>query len=68
MPVADYRTYCRMLDRAREDRFAYPAINVSSLTTANAVLKGLAEASLAERVKAAVTALRGTGTSLFDVQ
>src|SRR5512139_3450054 len=43
MPVADYKTYCRMLDRARENRFAYPAINVTSLTTANAVLKGLAE-------------------------
>lgn len=43
MPVADYKTYCRMLDRARENRFAYPAINVSSLTTANAVLRGLAE-------------------------
>jgi fructose-bisphosphate aldolase class II len=33
-----------MLDRARANRFAYPAINVTSLTTANAVLKGLAEA------------------------
>lgn len=43
MPVADYQTYCRMLDRAGENRFAYPAINVTSLTTANAVLKGLAE-------------------------
>lgn len=43
MPVADFSTYCRMLDRARESRFAYPAINVTSLTTANAVLKGLAE-------------------------
>jgi fructose-bisphosphate aldolase class II len=32
-----------MLDRARNNRFAYPAINVTSLTTANAVLKGLAE-------------------------
>jgi fructose-bisphosphate aldolase, class II len=32
-----------MLDRARKGKFAYPAINVSSLTTANAVLKGLAE-------------------------
>jgi len=42
MPVADYGTYCKMLDRAREKHFAYPAINVSSLTTANAVLKGLA--------------------------
>jgi len=43
MPVADYHKYCRMLERAREGRFAYPAINVTSLTTANAVLKGLAE-------------------------
>jgi len=43
MPVADYTTYCKMLDRARENHFAYPAINVTSLTTANAVLKGLAE-------------------------
>ncbi|MEW6077879.1 MAG: class II fructose-bisphosphate aldolase [Thermodesulfobacteriota bacterium] len=43
MPVADYATYCKMLERAREGRFAYPAINVTSLTTANAVLKGLAE-------------------------
>jgi fructose-bisphosphate aldolase class II len=43
MPVANYETYCRMLDRAREGRFAYPAINVTSLTTANAVLRGLNE-------------------------
>jgi fructose-bisphosphate aldolase class II len=43
MPVADYKTYCKMLDRARENKFAYPAINVTSLTSANAVLKGLAE-------------------------
>ncbi|MDH3558670.1 MAG: class II fructose-bisphosphate aldolase, partial [Deltaproteobacteria bacterium] len=43
MPVADYETYCKMLDRAREKKFAYPAINVTSLTTANAVLRGLAE-------------------------
>jgi fructose-bisphosphate aldolase class II len=33
-----------MLARARKGRFAYPAINVTSLTTANAVLKGLADA------------------------
>ncbi len=43
MPVADYKIYCQMLDRARNGRFAYPAINVTSITTANAVLKGLAE-------------------------
>lgn len=43
MPVANFENYCRMLDRAREGGFAYPAINVTSLTTSNAVLKGLAE-------------------------
>jgi fructose-bisphosphate aldolase class II len=43
MPVVDYATYCDMLERARKEKFAYPAVNVTSLTTANAVLKGLAE-------------------------
>jgi fructose-bisphosphate aldolase class II len=43
MPVADHATYCELLDRARRGRFAYPAVNVTSLTTANAVLSGLAE-------------------------
>jgi len=32
-----------MIDHALEKKFAYPAINVTSLTTANGVLKGLAE-------------------------
>jgi fructose-bisphosphate aldolase class II len=43
MPVADYKTYCQMIDRALAGKFAYPAINVSSMATASAVLKGLAE-------------------------
>ena len=43
MPVANYKTFCKMLDWARAERFAFPAINVTSLTTANAVLRGLAE-------------------------
>src|SRR6185503_12016890 len=43
MPVADHARYREMLDRARKGRFAYPATNVTSLTTANAVLRGLAE-------------------------
>jgi fructose-bisphosphate aldolase class II len=43
MPVADYQTYCRMLDNARDNGFAYPAINVTSMTSANAVLRGFAE-------------------------
>ena len=43
MPFADYTIFCEMLDNARKNHFAYPAFNVTSLTTANAVLKGLAE-------------------------
>jgi fructose-bisphosphate aldolase, class II len=43
MPVVNYAQYREMLERARSGKFAYPAINVTSLTTANAVLKGLAE-------------------------
>jgi fructose-bisphosphate aldolase class II len=43
MPVVDYVQYCEMLNRARTGKFAYPAVNVTSLTTANAVLKGLAD-------------------------
>ncbi len=44
MPVADYRTYCQMLDNAKQNGFAYPAINVTSEATANAALAAFAEA------------------------
>ena len=43
MSVPDFKTYCAILDRARSGHFALPAINVTSLTTANAVLRGLAD-------------------------
>ncbi|MGK5092955.1 class II fructose-bisphosphate aldolase [Deltaproteobacteria bacterium TL4] len=43
MPVADYQTYCRMLDNAKKNKFAYPGINISSMITANAALKAFAE-------------------------
>ncbi|MEM9251573.1 MAG: class II fructose-bisphosphate aldolase [Planctomycetota bacterium] len=43
MPIADYATYCKMLDNAYEHQFAYPAINVSSMVTANAALKAFAD-------------------------
>ena len=32
MPVADYKTYCQIIDRACAGRFALPAVNVTSLT------------------------------------
>jgi fructose-bisphosphate aldolase class II len=44
MPIATYEQYCRMFDHAKEKRFAYPAINVTSLDTLNATLQGFAAA------------------------
>ena len=43
MPVANYETYCKMLDNAQKNDFAYPAINVTSMATANATLKAFAD-------------------------
>jgi fructose-bisphosphate aldolase class II len=44
MPVATPDQYAEMLDRAKNEGFAYPAVNVSSSATINAVLQGFAEA------------------------
>lgn len=44
MPIATPDQYGAMLDRAKAKGFAYPAINVSSSQTLNAVLQGLTEA------------------------
>ena len=43
MPVVDYKKYCKMLDNAKKNKFAYPAINVTSEITANACLEAFAE-------------------------
>ena len=44
MPIATPETYAEMLDRAKDGRFAYPAINVTSSQTLNAAIRGFAEA------------------------
>lgn len=44
MPVATPDNYAQMLDGAKAKGFAFPAINVSSSSTINAVLQGLSEA------------------------
>ncbi|MBF0671643.1 class II fructose-bisphosphate aldolase [Salinibacterium sp. dk2585] len=44
MPIATPDQYAEMLDRAKKGGFAYPAFNVSSSQTVNAVLQGLTEA------------------------
>jgi len=44
MPIATPEVYNEMLDRAKEQGFAYPAINVTSSETLNAALRGFADA------------------------
>jgi fructose-bisphosphate aldolase class II len=44
MPIATPEVYAEMLDKAKQNRFAYPAINVSSSQTLNAAIRGFAEA------------------------
>src|SRR5215469_8120844 len=44
MPIATPEVYAQMLDRAKEQGFAYPSINVTSSQTLNAALRGFAEA------------------------
>ncbi|RSM36405.1 class II fructose-bisphosphate aldolase [Amycolatopsis balhimycina DSM 5908] len=44
MPIATPEVYAEMLDRAKANEFAYPAINVTSSETVNAAIRGFAEA------------------------
>src|SRR5215213_5899345 len=44
MPIASPEVYAEMLDRAKARSFAYPAINVTSSQTLNAVIRGFADA------------------------
>jgi len=43
MPVANYNQYVKMLDNAQKNGYAYPAINVTSTSTANAAIKAFAD-------------------------
>ena len=43
MPVVNYKQYCEMLDNAKKNKFAYVAVNVTSMSTANAVMQALSE-------------------------
>jgi fructose-bisphosphate aldolase, class II len=44
MPIATPEVYAQMLDRAKTEGFAYPAINITSSETVNAAIKGFADA------------------------
>ncbi len=43
MPIATYDQYCDMLNKAKAGGYAFPAINVTSTSTANAALKAFAD-------------------------
>ncbi len=43
MPVANFEQYSKMLDKALEGGYAFPAINVTSTSTANAAIQAFAE-------------------------
>ncbi len=44
MPIATPEKYAEMLDRAKDNAYAFPSINVTSSQTLSAALRGLAEA------------------------
>ena len=44
MPIATPEVYAEMLDKAKREKFAYPAINVTSSQTLNAALQGFSDA------------------------
>ena len=45
MPIVNYQQYCQMLDNAKRNKFAYPAINVTSSETLNAALLAFKESN-----------------------
>ncbi|HEQ60392.1 MAG TPA: class II fructose-bisphosphate aldolase [Firmicutes bacterium] len=44
MPIVNYQKYCKMLEKAHAERYAYPAINVTTTDTMNAAIEGFVEA------------------------
>src|SRR5262249_61504582 len=44
MPIATPEVYAEMLGRAKENAYAFPAINCTSSETVNAAIKGFADA------------------------
>lgn len=68
MPVVNYEQYCNMLDNARKNNYAFPAINVTSTETANAALKGFADAKSDGIIQLSTGGGQfASGTSLSDM-
>ncbi|HEX3781093.1 MAG TPA: class II fructose-bisphosphate aldolase [Pseudonocardiaceae bacterium] len=68
MPIASPEVYREMLDRAKANEFAYPAINVTSSETLNAALRGFAEAESDGIVQVSTGGAEfASGTSVKDM-
>src|SRR5882762_5683657 len=68
MPIASPEIYAEMLDRAKANAFAYPAINVSSSETLNAALRGFADAGSDGIVQVSTGGAEfASGTSVKDM-
>lgn len=66
MPVVNYQEYCKMLDRALENKFAYPAVNVASIESANGVLEGFAKANSDGIIQVSIGGGKHVSGSLAD--
>lgn len=42
MPVVDFKKYCAMLEKAQKEKYAYPAVNITTTDTVNAAIEGFA--------------------------
>ena len=45
MPIVDFKRYSEMLDKAKKEGYAYPAINVTTMDTVNAAIEGFVKAN-----------------------
>ncbi len=68
MPIATPEVYAEMLDRAKANEFAFPAINVTSSETINAALRGFAEAESDGIIQVSTGGAEfGSGTKVKDM-
>lgn len=66
MPIANFNGYTALLDRARVEKYAYPAINVLQIDTLNAAVEGFAAANSDGIVQISVAAGVCTSGKLSD--
>jgi fructose-bisphosphate aldolase class II len=68
MPIATPEVYAEMLDRAKANEFAFPAINVTSSESINAALRGFAEAESDGIIQVSTGGAEfGSGTKVKDM-